>query len=597
MYESETQRVKSKRHKGIEPEKLLCRIPAALKLETIIKAFPKLRTWQNAVYVISHLQQRYLFSSQHELDQFISVNSESMRKVVNNDFTKIMHWLLSSDICETDDTYIPGYKSRGWRFTEAYRGDTQKITLHNTLLARRAKAQREGFFKDGSHERIKEQTKNHTLDFEQAYIACERYYEEDLAKHGKEKADLRYNFAIAALDELRAGQWRFKLDSPGRFHHNLSNLPKRLRCYIKGPDGQSLIEKDIKNSQPFFWACFLHMLANEDMSGKKSYWAWHFTRLSTEGEAKKRIKAAPQSIWVSYKDKEGQDRRKRVAWGVKALYRYHRRLIWKLIVLAREAKSEIAKLKASCESGNFYREFGKEAEANGDASFNKKLEEDYDAAKRCLYTIFFMRNLPIDTKDQASWRAAYPKICQMGQLIKRVHHPLLAKLLQFYEAKHVVNEGLASLQDVPSLIGIHDSVLVSAEHEERAQRAIETCMTQKPAVGTTDYKKLYETEKAKNKAWQERKQQEARLANIESRRARSISPYEKLAEAAYAKSLEPTAARAEPAEPMHRYTICLRFCHQEVCKTTQIASRRQRQAWRSVRIRQIWLKLYPRGPP
>jgi hypothetical protein len=58
-----------------------------------------------------------------------------------------------------------------------------------------------------------------------------------------------------AVESIRGGQWRFKVDDYGRIHTNLTNMPKMLRPYLS-VDGERLANIDISESQPLFvgWA-------------------------------------------------------------------------------------------------------------------------------------------------------------------------------------------------------------------------------------------------------------------------------------------------------------------------------------------------------
>jgi len=59
-----------------------------------------------------------------------------------------------------------------------------------------------------------------------------------------------------AVEQIRHGELRFKVDAYGRIHTNLTNLPKLLRPYLS-VDGGRLANVDISESQPLFFGIAL----------------------------------------------------------------------------------------------------------------------------------------------------------------------------------------------------------------------------------------------------------------------------------------------------------------------------------------------------
>jgi len=67
----------------------------------------------------------------------------------------------------------------------------------------------------------------------------------------------KYFKNMSSIDGVESGYIYFKFDSYGRFHTNFTVLKKHIRENYITIDGEEIIEFDIKNSQPLFFAKYL----------------------------------------------------------------------------------------------------------------------------------------------------------------------------------------------------------------------------------------------------------------------------------------------------------------------------------------------------
>lgn len=80
------------------------------------------------------------------------------------------------------------------------------------------------------------------------------------------KIDLNKYFKnLSSVDSIKGNYIFYKFDQFGRMHTNFTILKRYIRENFLTIDNQEVCEIDIKNSQPFFFACFLKREISEDM--------------------------------------------------------------------------------------------------------------------------------------------------------------------------------------------------------------------------------------------------------------------------------------------------------------------------------------------
>jgi hypothetical protein len=74
-----------------------------------------------------------------------------------------------------------------------------------------------------------------------------------------------------AVEQIRRGELRLKVDDYGRVHTNLTNLPRALRAYL-AVDGGRLVNVDIGESQPLFFGIALATASVGRQAANQSIW-------------------------------------------------------------------------------------------------------------------------------------------------------------------------------------------------------------------------------------------------------------------------------------------------------------------------------------
>jgi hypothetical protein len=149
-------------------------------------------------------------------------------------------YLLGRGWIERTSNYKPGAKSYGYRFVEKFRSKYIGYPLNDARLIRRIEkckpaARRWGYS-------IQNEFIENIKIAPAAWDFIEKHYTED-----------NYNYAIGCLTRIQNGEWKHNFDeTAGRYHSNITNMPKDLRRFIEIYGQRITTNIDIKNSQPYF---------------------------------------------------------------------------------------------------------------------------------------------------------------------------------------------------------------------------------------------------------------------------------------------------------------------------------------------------------
>jgi predicted GIY-YIG superfamily endonuclease len=151
--------------------------------------------------------------------------------------------LISDGIVETNNRYIAGKTSKGYRYTSVY-NDSELIRYDFTDKHISKKLSEES--------KVKEAVKKKYSYLYKWFASGKLTIDSDAAfklikSHNLSEA-LKYS-----VGAIQSGIWRFKVSGEGkRLYTNLTNLKRELRQFLRY-DGKELVELDIKSSQPYFF--------------------------------------------------------------------------------------------------------------------------------------------------------------------------------------------------------------------------------------------------------------------------------------------------------------------------------------------------------
>jgi hypothetical protein len=175
--------------------------------------------------------------------------------------SRILHSLIEFGVIESDNQYIVGQKSKGYRLTNTFHNsdfiscDITDKRFYDKLI----RLQQEKYNNlSGLHQEMFSFVKSSfTYDLESAYK-----YLNTFDTSYESKISIRLN-----LEKIKDKDFYFSTDTKtGRVFNNYTNLKREFRQFIKDKNGSSLTEIDIRNSQPLFLSVLVNQYYNNNLS-------------------------------------------------------------------------------------------------------------------------------------------------------------------------------------------------------------------------------------------------------------------------------------------------------------------------------------------
>ncbi|MFD1139915.1 hypothetical protein ACFQ4C_02300 [Larkinella insperata] len=236
-------------------------LPYNLDLESLLEEHPPQVRLQveNLKYILGLISElpaydHRLFTSQQEEALYVSLNAKLLKEKVSN-YHHYLRYLQEVSVLECDNAYVPGFKSRGYRFTQPYQGKLIKDVITRPKLVSHTELEQQ------EDEQVSQQYGNLIrpfdglkIDNDQAQQYIDGLYEEE--SHSpqpkiRQNAACRYGAYQTMINHLSEHTGRFKVDSKGhRFHSPLTNLKKELRQFLTYK-GEPLVALDLSCSQSY----------------------------------------------------------------------------------------------------------------------------------------------------------------------------------------------------------------------------------------------------------------------------------------------------------------------------------------------------------
>lgn len=183
-----------------------------------------------------------------------------------HDYKKYIKYLLDNNVLISDNHYIKGKKSKGYKFSSEFQTEIKPIPLIKEVFIRRIlKFVDVNYQSSNSNSNISKTYFDFpkyqyltrwfddklTIEYNNARKYINHLYKADLLKYDNEKAIRRKNHRRIVIEKIHNSCFIQTVDSTaGRLHTVLSQLKSELRQFVKY-DGENLIAADLKNSQPF----------------------------------------------------------------------------------------------------------------------------------------------------------------------------------------------------------------------------------------------------------------------------------------------------------------------------------------------------------
>lgn len=183
---------------------------------------------------------------------FVPLNSTVLRKRIDV-YHPYLNYLVERGILQTDNQYIVGEKSKGYRFSPTYQtAVTERTITKYTLIKKISHLQRQQNRRaEEQHHDLRQFFNSKLLiDHAGAVNFLQQTYRANLENKVK-NAIGKYNAGILQVARLRDQNFFFHVDhTVNRLHTNLTTCNSGIRDFLTY-DGQQLVSVDLRNSQPF----------------------------------------------------------------------------------------------------------------------------------------------------------------------------------------------------------------------------------------------------------------------------------------------------------------------------------------------------------
>jgi len=432
----------------------LCwRIPSSIDLESHLKKYPpKFKTKYKIDYFYYFIELLCEMMEYNDLDGnggYVNLNAKLMQAIVHN-YKEYLDYLLKHRIFRTDKKYIVGVKSMGYVINHLdYNSEIVEIEIKDFVIRRnrskknkvleqemKATCAQYSYLTKWFNDKLK-------IEAEGANEKIEELFPEPKGgikgtRRGKaSKATKKYS-AKLAVKKIVGGDFYYKVDdNVGRFHSNLTNIKKELRHYITY-DGETLVNVDIKNSQPLLSSILFD----------PSFYSQTKPRYIN-------LYNIPSSFeYLTNNNK----------------YTYLHTIIMLVKTLQKLDKEEVKQYLSMAKSGNFYEKLSK--------AMYPKQAFDKARMKELTYKVFFSSNksvLGMNNWTKRQFRMKFKNIYKMFAAIKRKNHRALSHILQRIESEIMIQNVCKRISiEHPTLpiFTIHDSVLTTDGNQEYVAKII-----------------------------------------------------------------------------------------------------------------------------
>lgn len=432
---------------------LYWKIPSSIDLESILKKYPpKFIRQYNIDYFYYFIELLCDMMEYNDLDGnggYVNLNSTIMQSIVHN-YNEYLNYLLDHRIIKTDKKYIPGVKSMGYILNKLhFDSEIELIKIQSfVLIKKRAKKKRalEQEMKATSNTYYyltKWFNEKLQIDAEGAISKLEELFPKPKGairgvSKGKANRMTKKYSAKLAIQRLINNDYYYSVDDKvGRFHSNLTNLKKELRHYITY-DGKTLVNVDIKNSQPLLSSILF----------EPSFYSNSKPRYIN-------LQYIPSSFEYLINNNK---------------YTYTHTIIMLVKTLQSIDIKEVKLFLKMAKSGNFYQELSKAMYPK--RKFNKSI------MKELTYKVFFSSNRSIQGMNnwtKREFKMKFKGIYKMFAAIKRKNHRALSHILQRIESEIMIQNACKRISieqpDLP-IFSIHDSIITTDGDQGYVERVI-----------------------------------------------------------------------------------------------------------------------------
>ena len=418
---------------------------------------------------------------------YIQINAQILETIVR-DYDQYLKFLIDYKVFESDDTYIIGKKSTGYKLLSPYaEADLDDYLITKPTLAKRLGQSPISKAAVDKYPKLYEFLKAIEIDEEGALrkareLAYEHPIPKKKRKNGKSKKETRSEKEIRddlhisyqlSIKNLVHGKFHFNIpNSTGRLYNNVVNLKRKFRPYLSY-NGKRLVSIDLKNSQPYLLSSIIKPI---DKIGQQ-----------TKDVLNKIDPKALSKINYILQKTPKQSRKK-----------YFKSSSWgkyiKLVKNKSHVSDDLRLYKMLVIQGRYY-EFLMHA--------YKILEDlprlpDRDQIKKQTCTFMYAKGDDVNRYSRYRlFKKLFPTISLIYSALKSEYYKNFPEFLQTLEARLILDNAYARISiekpDLP-IFTIHDSLVTTKGNEDYVEQVLseelEKEIGEKPVLG----KELWERE-------------------------------------------------------------------------------------------------------
>ena len=386
--------------------------------------------YDHAYYIVHLICSIPLWKKEYDSITGVPLYAKALQQVIPN-YKEYLQWLIENGIIKTNNYYEEG-KARKYSLTKRYQQRLRENEIFDLTLKRKViqqRKQRTKSTKGNSH-----LTKHFNEKLEFNYELANDYnnaiynykidnperWDIDYRTYKKKNPLNQYNSAFMSMANLSNVQYHLSRDNTsGRFHSPITSMQSDLRNCLTY-DGQTLVNIDIKNSQPYLVNALL------DKNNQVS-----------------------EFVYNSFLDNDIKKS-------------YQRLLDGHLL----QNNLEFTTYKELTSKGIFYDYMGKELDLPSDLTD----EEVRKKVKTTMFQVMFTDNKYYhqpEAQNKRKFRQLLPSTYQVFKEIKQTDKSHLAILLQFIESYviiDVVTKKIALNNPKIPLFTIHDSIATTEQY-------------------------------------------------------------------------------------------------------------------------------------
>jgi hypothetical protein len=241
-------------------------IPFNLKIdELVLSKYPKFKPFkkEKLLYILSLINTVRISNKDLMFESYSQLNSTLLQSYIHN-YKDYLNYLINElKIIETDNSYVVGEKSKGFRFKDKYQTMIKPYIVSDFVMRRKMKIEYNQAY--SSVENLSYLTKWFDDGLEINFSKCREFLKEeynlkvtypylkdfDVVKEKYKIPINQFNRNLIAVSNIDNNCYFLKRDNNVlRFHTNLTNMSSVLRNAITYR-GEKLYSIDVKNSQPY----------------------------------------------------------------------------------------------------------------------------------------------------------------------------------------------------------------------------------------------------------------------------------------------------------------------------------------------------------